>query len=54
MEMQKEELNILDALILVEETVNSLKSIRECESEMDDQIEASIQFSKRFGTDPEK
>ncbi|XP_028414896.1 52 kDa repressor of the inhibitor of the protein kinase-like [Dendronephthya gigantea] len=54
MEMQKEALNILDALILVEGTIISLKAIRESESEMDEQIEASIQFSKRFGTDPEK
>ena len=52
--MQKESLNILDALVLVEETIHSLRKIRENESEIDRQIEASIQVSSRYGTEAEE
>ena len=45
-EMQKEELNILDALTSIEETVASLETIRRNKSEMNNQVKASVQFAK--------
>ena len=54
MELQKESLNVLYALVLVEETIHSLRRIRENECEIDAQIEASIQFSSRYGTEAEE
>ena len=53
MEMQKTELNILDAITLIEQTVTSLERIRASESEMNSQIEASVQFAKTHGLDPQ-
>ena len=54
MEMQKEELNILDALISIEGTVASLERIRRNESEMNNQVKASVKFAKSFDRDPEE
>ena len=53
MERQKTELNILDALTLIEQTVTSLERIRASESEMNSQIDASAQFAKTRGLDPQ-
>ena len=53
MEMQKTELNIFDALTLVEQTVTSLERIRASESEMNSQIDVSVQFAKTHGLDPQ-
>ena len=53
-QMQKPELNILDALSLIDGTVKSLERIRNSESEMNDQVRASVQFAKSFGLDPEQ
>ena len=53
-QMQKEELNILDALMAIEETVASLETIRRNESEMNNQVKASVEFAKSFDQDPEE
>ena len=53
MEMQKTELNILDAITLIEQTVTSLERIRASESEMNSQIDASVQFAKTLGLNPQ-
>ena len=53
-QMQKPELNILDALSLIDATVKSLERIRNSESEMNSQVQASVQFAKSFGPDPEQ
>ena len=53
MEMQKTELNILDAITLIEQTITSLERIRASESEMNSQIDASVQFAKTHGLDPQ-
>ena len=44
--MPKPELNILNALSLIDETVTSLERIRNSESEMCNQVYASVQFAK--------
>jgi hypothetical protein len=53
-QMQKEELNILDALMAIEETVASLGTIRRNESETNNQVKASVEFAKSFDQDPEE
>ena len=53
-QMQRPELNILDALSLIDATVKSLERIRNSESEMNSQVQASVQFAKSFGLDPEQ
>ena len=53
MEMQKTELNILDAFTLIEQTVTSLERIRASESEMNSQMDASVQFARTHGLDPQ-
>ena len=53
-QMQKPELNILDALSLMDATVKSLERIRNSESEMNSQVQASVQFAKSFGLDAQK
>ena len=52
-QMQKPELNILDALTLINQTVTSLERIRSTESELDDQIDASVEFAKTLACNPE-
>ena len=53
--MQKPELNILDALSLIDATVLSLERIRNCKSEMNNQVDASVQFAKStLCLDPEQ
>ena len=52
--MQKEELNILDAVMAIEQTVASLETIRRNESEMNNQVKASVEFAKSFDQDPEE
>ena len=39
---------------MIEETIHSIRKIKENESEIDRQIEASVQFSNRYGTEPEE
>ena len=51
-QMQKPELNILDGLTLIDQTVTSLERIRNTESELNDQIDASVEFAKKLGTNP--
>ena len=48
--MQKCELNILDALSLIDATVTFLKRIRKSESEINNQVDTSVQleFSQFF------
>ena len=54
-EMQKSELNILGALSLIDgTTVTSLERIRSSESKMSNQVQASVEFAKSFGLDPEE
>ncbi|CAB3986957.1 zinc finger MYM-type 1-like [Paramuricea clavata] len=53
-QMQTEKLNILDALMAIEETVASLETIRRNESEMNNQVKASVEFAKSFDQDPEE
>ena len=53
-EMQKSELNILNALSMIDSTVTSLERIRNSESEINNQVQASVQFAKSFGLDPEE
>ena len=51
-QMQKPELNILDALALIKQTVTSLERIRSTESELNGQVDASIEFAKTLGCNP--
>ena len=52
--MQRPKLNILDALSLIDATVLSLKRIRNSKSEMNNKVDASVQFAKStIGLDPE-
>ena len=51
-QMQKPELNILDGLTLIDQTVTLLERIRNTESELNDQINASVEFAKNLGTNP--
>lgn len=53
-EMQKPELNILDALTLIDATVTSLEKIRNSEDEMNNQIQSSVEFAKSLGLKPEE
>ena len=53
-EVGKPELNILDALTLIDGTFTSLERIRSSEVEMNDQIQSSAEFAKSFGLNPEK
>ena len=49
---QKPELNILDGLTMIDQTVTSLERIRNTESELNDQINASVEFAEKLGTHP--
>lgn len=51
-EMQKEELNILDALTSIDGTASSLEMRRINELEMNNQVKASVSFTKSFDCDP--
>ena len=51
-QMQKPELNILDGLTMIDQTVTSLERIRNTESELNDQINASVEFAEKLGTNP--
>lgn len=51
-EMQKEELNILDALTSIDGTASSLEMRRINELEMNNQVKASVSFTKPFDCDP--
>ena len=54
-EMQKPELNILDALTLIDGTVTSLERVRNSEDEMNNQIQGtSVEFAKSLGLKPEE
>ena len=51
-QIQNPELNILDGLVLIDHTVTSLERIRSTESELNDQIEASVKFAETLGSNP--
>ena len=51
-QMQSPELNILDGLALIDHTVTSLERIRSTESELNDQIDASVKFAETLGSNP--
>ena len=51
-QMQNPELNILDGLALIDHTVTSLERIRSTESELNDQIDASVKFAETLGSNP--
>ena len=51
-QMLKPELNILDALTLINQTVTSLERIRNTEFELNNQIDASVEFAKTIGCNP--
>ena len=51
-QMQNPELNILDGLALIDNTVTSLERIRSTESELNDQIDASVKFAETLGSNP--
>ena len=49
--LQSEELNIIDALVIIESTVKLLKSIREDESAMNELIDAGIVFLRKISSE---
>ena len=49
--LQSEELNIIDALVIIESTVKLLKSIREDESSMNELIDAGIVFLRKISSE---
>ena len=51
-QMQSPELNILDGFALIDNTVTSLERIRRTESELNDQIDASVKFAETLGSNP--
>ena len=51
-QIQNPELNILDGLVLIDHTVTSLERIRSTESELNDQIDASVKFAETLGSNP--
>ena len=51
-QMQNPELNILDGLALIDHTVTLLERIRSTESELNDQIDASVKFAETLGSNP--
>ena len=52
MQIQNPELNIQDGLVLIDHTVTSLERIRSTESELNDQIDASVKFAETLGSNP--
>ena len=50
-EVKREELNILDALSLIDGIVSSFKYIRNNIQEMNSQVDACIEFAKNFALD---
>ena len=51
-QMQNPELNILDGLALIDNTVTSLERIQSMESELNDQIETGVKFAEMLGCNP--
>ena len=51
-QIQNTELNILDGLVLIDHTVTSLERIRSTESELNNQIDASVKFAETLGSNP--
>ena len=51
--LQAENLNVVDAMIIVMATVESLKRINDDEKAMDDEIQDGIVFAKKLGGNPE-
>ena len=49
--LQSEELNIIDAVTIIESTVELIKRIRENEDEMNGEIDAAIVFLKKLGVE---
>lgn len=52
MHLQKEDLNILDALRLIESTVKKFKEIRADEKAMDDEIKGATDYASQLGVNP--
>ena len=53
-EMQKPELNILDALTLIDGMATSLERARNSKDEMNNQIQGSVEFAKSLDLKPEE
>ena len=51
-QVRNPELNILDGLALIDNTVTSLERIRSTESELNDQIDVSVKFAETLGSNP--
>ena len=51
--LQAENMNVVDAIIIIIATAESLKRINDDEKAMDDEIQAGIVFTKKLGGNPE-
>ena len=51
--LQAENLNVVDAIIIIMATAESVKRINDDEKAMDDEIQAGIVFAKKLGGNPE-
>ena len=49
--IQKEQLNILDALVILEVTITTLQTMSECEVEMNNNIRAATEVASKFDID---
>ena len=49
--LQSEELNIIDAMTIIEATVNLLRSVRDDDANMNRQIDAAVTFLRKVGTE---
>ena len=49
--LQGEELNVVDAMTVIESTVALLKRVRANDQEMDDQIDAGVEYLKKLGVE---
>ena len=52
--LQAENLNVVDAIIIIMATAESLKRINDDEKAMDGEIQAGIVFAKKLGGNPER
>ena len=48
---QQEQLNIVDALIMLKGTITTLETMSECEVEMNNNIDAAIEVASKFDID---
>ena len=49
--MQEEQLNILDALVILKGTITTLETMSECEVAMSKNIRAAIEVARKFDID---